>query len=145
MKSRLTTHVAQAVRSELKARSWSQADFARRVGRTQPFVSQLLSGRRTEISLETAVKIARALGKPLDALVGSELKARAPLTDLERARRWLLNPPPGSKARAAMDFGVDLSLNARLIGQTVTERILSMQRAANDLSRMKRARTQRRA
>ena len=36
---------------------------------------------------------------------------------------WLLNPPPGSKAAAARDFGIDLTLTINNLRLTPEERI----------------------
>jgi hypothetical protein len=36
---------------------------------------------------------------------------------------WLLNPPPGSKAAAARDFGIDLSLTLQNLQLTPQQRL----------------------
>ena len=46
--------------------------------------------------------------------------------ELERARRRLLNPQPGSRAAAARDFGVDLSLLLEQLRLTPEERAWQM-------------------
>jgi transcriptional regulator with XRE-family HTH domain len=114
-----------------KAANRSQKDLAIAVGRTQPFVSQLLSGKRVNISLETAVSLGAALGISLDGLAAKRVRQQPKL--LSNAQRWLLDPPPGSKAAAARAFGVDLTLNARLLGLTVEQRLAELRHAVQSL------------
>lgn len=48
-----------------------------------------------------------------------------------KVEEWLLNPPPGSKAAAAKEFGVDLTLllrNLRLTPQERAEKLQSVMR-----------------
>jgi hypothetical protein len=48
----------------------------------------------------------------------------------ERVRAFLKNPPPGSKTRAALDFGIDLTLTVRnAFVLTPGERLERMQAA----------------
>jgi hypothetical protein len=52
----------------------------------------------------------------------------------EATREFLRNPPPGSKTRAAMDFGIDLTLTTRnMFGLTPAERLERMQRDQIDM------------
>ena len=52
----------------------------------------------------------------------------------EATREFLRNPPPGSKTRAAMDFGIDLTLTTRnMFGLTPGERLERMQRDQIDV------------
>ena len=44
-----------------------------------------------------------------------------------KIEQWLLNPPPGSKAAAAKEFGVDLTLLLRNLRLTPQERAEKMQ------------------
>lgn len=41
---------------------------------------------------------------------------------MERAREWLMNPPPGSRAAAAREFGIDLTLLVSQLQRTPAER-----------------------
>ena len=41
----------------------------------------------------------------------------------ERMKNFLANPPPGSKSREALEFGIDLSLTTRRLEMTVEERL----------------------
>jgi hypothetical protein len=41
----------------------------------------------------------------------------------ERVRKFLADPPPGSKTYEAREFGVDLTLTARRLELTVDERL----------------------
>lgn len=52
----------------------------------------------------------------------------------EATREFLRNPPPGSKTRAAMDFGIDLTLTTRnMFALTPGERLERMQRDVIDM------------
>jgi hypothetical protein len=52
----------------------------------------------------------------------------------DATRAFLRNPPPGSKTRAAMEFGVDLTLTVRnMFAFTPAERLERMQRDQLDL------------
>ena len=52
----------------------------------------------------------------------------------EATREFLRNPPPGSKTRAAMDFGIDLTLTARnMFALSPGERLERMQRDQIDV------------
>jgi hypothetical protein len=44
-----------------------------------------------------------------------------------KIEEWLLNPPPGSKAAAAKEFGVDLTLLIGTLRMTPTERLKALQ------------------
>ena len=50
-------------------------------------------------------------------------------TEEEYLYELVQNPPPGSKIEAAVNFGVDLTLNLRALRLTPTERVQEMQRA----------------
>lgn len=50
-----------------------------------------------------------------------ELRRYTP-EEMERARKWLLDPPPGSRAAAARDFGIDLTLLISQLQRTPAER-----------------------
>ena len=48
----------------------------------------------------------------------------------EKVRAFLKNPPPGSKTRAALDFGIDLTMTVRnAFVLTPAERLERMQAA----------------
>jgi transcriptional regulator with XRE-family HTH domain len=49
----------------------SQSELARRANIPQPVVSDVESGRQKSVNLETARRIARALGVTLDLLAGT--------------------------------------------------------------------------
>jgi hypothetical protein len=63
------------------------------------------------------------------------------MTSEEQKRLWELiqNPPPGSKIEAAKDFGIDLTLNLRLLQLTPTERAEQMGQALEFAMEMRRA------
>jgi hypothetical protein len=50
-----------------------------------------------------------------------------------KVEEWLLNPPPGSKAAAAKEFGIDLTLLIRTLKITPTERLKSLQGSMDSL------------
>ncbi len=57
----------------------------------------------------------------------------------DRVRAFLRNPPPGSKTRAAMDFGIDLTLTVRnMFVLTAAERLDRMEDAPLEARRLKR-------
>ena len=52
----------------------------------------------------------------------------------EATREFLRNPPPGSKTKAAIDFGIDLTLTTRnMFGLTPAERLERLQRDQIDV------------
>ncbi len=54
-----------------------------------------------------------------------------------KTEEWLLNPPPGSKAAAAKEFGIDLTLllrNLRLTPQERAENLQSLMRFNYEIS-----------
>lgn len=64
MKLRSAATLAALIDQEKDARGLTQAQLAREAGVTPPFISHLLSGRKTSCTPETAAAIARALGVP---------------------------------------------------------------------------------
>lgn len=115
-------------------KGWTQSELARRARQTQPFISQLINGRRVSISLEKALALAQALGISLDELATHKKRTSgAPDRARSAVEKWLLDPPPGSKAAAAKQFGVDLSLNAALLRLSDEERIGSLEAAARSI------------
>lgn len=46
---------------------------------------------------------------------------------------WLLNPPPGTAAAAARDFGIDLTLLIRRLRLSPEERLDELQRVIDDI------------
>jgi hypothetical protein len=63
------------------------------------------------------------------------------MTSEEHRELWELiqNPPPGSKIEAAKEFGIDLTLNLRLLQLTPTERAERMNSALEFALDMRRA------
>jgi len=58
-----------------------------------------------------------------------------------KVEEWLVNPPPGSKAAAAKEFGVDLTLlirNLRLTPQERAEKLQSVMRFNFEIQRQGR-------
>lgn len=55
-----------------------------------------------------------------------------------KVEEWLLNPPPGSKAAAAKEFGIDLTLLIGTLRMTPTERLKSLQVSMESLEEFAR-------
>ena len=58
---------------------------------------------------------------------------------LEKIRRLILNPRPGSKVAAATDFGIDLTLTLGQLRKTPQERVDDLQKAMRGLEEFRRA------
>jgi len=54
---------------------------------------------------------------------------------LRRAEEWLRNPPPGSRAAAARDFGIDLMLLIENLRLTPDERARKLQEMSEAFER----------
>lgn len=65
------------LRQALIANGWSQADLARRMGVSQPFVSQYTSGTRCP-GLDVVERFAKALGLPDPGLLIDESEITQP-------------------------------------------------------------------
>jgi len=68
---------------------------------------------------------------PHAACLLDQARILAEMTDsgIGRLAELISNPPPGSKIEAAIQFGVDLSLNLRALQLTPDERVREMERA----------------
>lgn len=53
-----------------------------------------------------------------------------------RIEEWLLNPPPGSKAAAAKEFGIDLTLLLRQMRLTPQQRLDELQNEMISLQKL---------
>jgi len=58
---------------------------------------------------------------------------------LEKIRQLLMNPRPGSKVAAALEFGIDLTLTFGQLKKTPQERIDDLQSAMRGLEEFARA------
>jgi hypothetical protein len=72
-----------------------------------------------------------------------ELRSLTP-EELSRAEAWLRNPPPGSRAAAARDYGVDLTLLIFQLRLTPAERVRNLEQAAPTLEQVRGAARKRR-
>lgn len=54
-----------------------------------------------------------------------------------KVEEWLLNPPPGSKAAAAKEFGIDLTLLLRNLRLTPQERVEKLQQQMQDFENLR--------
>ena len=57
--------------------------------------------------------------------------------NIKSAEEHLLNPPPGSAAARARDFGVDLTLTLQRLRLTPDERLRQLQRAMIEIENMR--------
>ena len=64
---------------------------------------------------------------------------RLPPERLARAEEWLRNPPPGSRAAAAREYGIDLTLLITQLRLTPAERAEKLQRAARVIDKVRGA------
>lgn len=63
----MTERLANSLRSQREARSWTQAELAARVGVSRKTINTIENGIFVPSTI-TAVKIAQALGMPLEQL-----------------------------------------------------------------------------
>jgi hypothetical protein len=64
---------------------------------------------------------------------------RLPPDRLARAEEWLRNPPPGSKAAAARECGIDLTLLIENLRLTPDERARKLERISKVVERYRGA------
>lgn len=136
MKGSVARKFLEEVRRKSAGRS--QKELAAAAGVSQPLISMLLAGKRVDVSLETAAALSSALDISLDWLRPAPRRNKH--DDLSPAQRWLLNPPPGSKAAEARAFGIDLTLNVELLRLTVGERIAELQRESRWFGALEKSR-----
>lgn len=68
---RLRSALMMALERHIKVQGWSQADAARRLGVTQPRVSDLMRGKIDLFSLDTLVNMVTAAGLHVDMQVSA--------------------------------------------------------------------------
>ena len=71
LQNKLVT-LGDRIKARRKTLGWSQNELARRAGVNHPTLFKIESGQRTNPSIGTIVKIARALGTTAESLVGAE-------------------------------------------------------------------------
>lgn len=109
---------------ELKARGWRQADLCRAAGISSAQATHLMNGRTKDPTLNTAIKIAKALDVSIDYLAGRTDNPEG-MTDEEHAqmvinaearallRGFELLPPEGKETVQEMvDFQLSKSRDA---------------------------------
>ena len=64
---------------------------------------------------------------------------RLPPDRLARAEERLRNPPPGSRAAAAREYGIDLTLLIEQLRRTPQERLRKLEDIANGLEKLRGA------
>lgn len=100
-------HPGMLLEQELEHRELSQADFARRIGRTPKLVSEIISGKNP-VEPETAIQFERVLGIGADIWLRMEAQFRlheARIAERERlaaSEKWLREFP----VRQLMDWNV---------------------------------------
>jgi HTH-type transcriptional regulator/antitoxin HigA len=100
-------HPGMLLEQELEHRQLSQADFARRIGRTPKLVSEIISGKNP-VEPETAIQFERVLGIGADIWLRMESHFRlhearqAEKERLAASERWLREFP----VKQLMDWGI---------------------------------------
>lgn len=88
---------ALAVHDHIKKNNISQVEFARRIGKSAAYISQLLRGDKN-LTIESICELARAIG----------LRAHIRLEDLATCREWLASGnsmrPQGDNVRQMEDY-----------------------------------------
>lgn len=57
----MNDHPGEVLRDELHARGWTQAEFARKIGRPAQLVSEIIGGKKS-VTARTAVEFSKAFG-----------------------------------------------------------------------------------
>lgn len=98
----LSQALTQKIRELLKARRWSQREFAEQLGVTQGAVSYLLAEKRRAEVLDYYERLAQVFGVPLSVLV-YDLEQRVKGTQTSAGGAPAVPTPPGSRASAEFD------------------------------------------
>jgi transcriptional regulator with XRE-family HTH domain len=88
----LSEALADLLREELVAHSWTQAELARRLRCSRGTVNYLLNGRRRQHVLDFFDRLSGVLGLSLGALF-SDLETRVG-RGLSESEHWLASAPP---------------------------------------------------
>ena len=70
---RLRSELMMALEGQIRGQGWTQAETARRLGVTQPRVSDLLRGKINLFGLDTLVAMAAAVGLRIQLRIEGEL------------------------------------------------------------------------
>jgi transcriptional regulator with XRE-family HTH domain len=65
----MTSYMGQRVKRLREAREWSQPDLAKRAKVSQAYIAELERGTKRNPSVRIAVRLAKALGVPVAALL----------------------------------------------------------------------------
>jgi XRE family aerobic/anaerobic benzoate catabolism transcriptional regulator len=65
----MTSYMGQKVKRLREAREWSQPDLAKRAKVSQAYIAELELGTKRNPSVRIAVRLAKALGVPVTALL----------------------------------------------------------------------------
>lgn len=58
--------------------------------------------------------------------------------DIKKVEERFLNPPPGSKAEAAKEFGIDLTLTLKNLSLTPQQRVDNLQKSMRNMFKFQR-------
>lgn len=83
--------IGERIRKYRKEAGMTSDDLAVGAGLTQPFISRIENGRVPRVSIETIVKISRALKCPVSVLIGEERMSSETLRAIELLRTVLKN------------------------------------------------------
>jgi transcriptional regulator with XRE-family HTH domain len=76
--------IGERIKAERDRRGWSQSELSRRSGVSQAFISQLEDGKRQELGMKAAQKLARAFEIGIEILLNG-MDLTTPPVDLLRA------------------------------------------------------------
>jgi XRE family aerobic/anaerobic benzoate catabolism transcriptional regulator len=65
----MTSYMGRRVKRLREAREWSQPDLAKRAKVSQAYIAELEHGTKRNPSVRVAVRLAKALGVPVTALL----------------------------------------------------------------------------
>jgi transcriptional regulator with XRE-family HTH domain len=118
----------------------SQSELAKSAGLSRPVISALEQGRGNP-----TLSVLEQLAAALDCRVTDLLKTGPKMGRFSSAGRkpsylnWLANPPAGSKAAKAKDFGIDLTLLIENLGLTPIQRLRKLSAASATLDMLDKA------
>ncbi len=82
----LVTPPGEGIQVELEARGWTQRQLAKKMRRPVQAINEIIRGKR-QITAETALELASALGTSAEMWIGMEARYRLFLARRQRHRR----------------------------------------------------------
>lgn len=100
---------AEKLASLMKKRGWNQVTISKKSGVSQQQISNILSGRRYKIRMETVEKLARAFGMTVDQYMGLPGKPEPEKPDAltQKFIRMLKQVPAGSPILKILEDIID--------------------------------------